>query len=496
MAESQIVETSLGALRGRWWDGVVVFHGVPYAAPPIGERRFAPPALVSPWRGLLDATEHGPIAPQSVSRLAGVMGESGPFAQDEDCLTLTIATPAADSGKRPVMVFLHGGAWMTGAGSLDWYDGATLAREGDIVVIGINYRLGALGYLCCDSIGEGNFGQRDQAAALRWVHDHVGAFGGDPGRITLMGQSAGASSIGRLLLDDATRPLFSQAILQSGGLGRAPISTAEATQRGARLCALLEIDPAGADAAAGLRAVSVPRILAAQDRLARENARFGETTPAFMPTVDNMPSAAHLNAAIAAAGTGKRFLLGATREECHAFFALNPAMQDPAAQAVAEHFGKFAGDSRAIEHYRARRPDATMMDLLADVASDYTFIWPTMRLAEALTARGIETYAYRFSWSPPGSRFKACHTIELPFLFGNFDAWRSAPMLAGGEPGEMAALGAAMRTTWVRFIHGEAPDLAWPRYQLGRSATMVFDRVVEVAGDAHGLHWRGGLDGN
>jgi para-nitrobenzyl esterase len=494
MDEAPIAEPSLGSLRGLWRGGIALFRGVPYAAPPLGALRFAAPEPGAAWRGVRDATRHGPIPPQGRSRLAAVMGEGEAPAQDEDCLTLTIATPAPDAGKRPVMLFLHGGAWMTGAGSLAWHDSTLLAREGGIVAVAANYRLGALGYLAAPGIA-GNFGTSDQIAALRWVRDHIAAFGGDPQRITLVGQSAGATSIGRLLLEDEARPLFAQAVLQSGGFGRQPMTRAEAGKEGARFCALVEIDVEAGDAVAALRRLPVPRLLEAQARLARENARFGETMPAFVPTVPHTLSASALLAAMARAGVGKRFLIGATREECHAFFALDPAMRNPPPDAVAAHFARFGGDADAIERYRARRPAASIMDLLADVASDHTFIWDAMRLAEACAALGAETYAYRFAWSPPGSVFKACHTIELPFLFGNFDAWRDAPMLAGGDPAEMAALSASVRSAWIRFIHGAAPLPVWPAYDKNGRATMVFDRVVEIAGDAHGIDWRGRVVG-
>ena len=186
------VHTALGDLTGV--PSVTVFRGVPYAT----ASRFAPPKPIDCWSDTLDATRHGPIAPQPTSRLRAVMGEFS-RTQDEDCLTLTIATPGADDAKRAVMVFLHGGAYLSGAGSLDWYDGSVLAGEGDIVVVGVNYRLGALGFLHLPGVAEGNMGLLDMVAALRWVRDNIADFGGDPARVTLVGQSAGAHAIMCLL---------------------------------------------------------------------------------------------------------------------------------------------------------------------------------------------------------------------------------------------------------------------------------------------------------
>ena len=190
--DEPVAQTALGNLRGVFTDGVAAFRGVPYAAPPIGELRFAPAAPVRAWTGLRDATRHGPIAPQLPSRLSVAMGNfSRPH--DEDCLTLTICTPAPDGKARPVLVWLHGGAWISGAGSLDWYDGARLAREGDLVFVGVNYRLGALGWLHRPGIVDAEAGTSDMIAALAWVRDHIAGFGGDPASVTVMGQSAGAT---------------------------------------------------------------------------------------------------------------------------------------------------------------------------------------------------------------------------------------------------------------------------------------------------------------
>jgi para-nitrobenzyl esterase len=274
--DAPIARTSLGDLRGAWHDGIAAFRGVPYAAPPVGERRFIAAQSVQGWSGLRDATRHGPIAPQLPSRLRVAMGDFE-RPHDEDCLTLTICTPAADAKARPVLVWLHGGAWISGAGSLDWYDGAHLARDGDVVVVGVNYRLGALGWLHRPGIVDVEPGTSDMIAALNWVRDHIAAFGGDPRCVTVMGQSAGATSIGRLLTLPEARPLFHRAIMQSGGFGRGAYTSEMATERADHYLHGLDIDPQSSDALARLRGVDVPRLLDAQSHLARSNARFAQT---------------------------------------------------------------------------------------------------------------------------------------------------------------------------------------------------------------------------
>ena len=218
-SDAPIADTSLGPLRGIWGDGAAVFRNVPYAAAPIGDRRLAPPEPPARWVEMRDASQHGPIAPQAPSRLRVAMGDFDRL-QDEDCLSLTIYTPAPDGKSRPVLVWLHGGAWISGAGSLDWCDGTQLAREGDIVFVGVNYRLGALGWLHRPGIIDAEAGTLDMIAALSWVREHIAAFGGDPGCITVMGQSAGATSIARLAMLPEARGLFHRVIMQIGGYGR------------------------------------------------------------------------------------------------------------------------------------------------------------------------------------------------------------------------------------------------------------------------------------
>jgi para-nitrobenzyl esterase len=487
-----IAHTTLGTLQGLTDQGVATFRAVPYAMPPTGARRFAPPEPAAAWEGTRDATRHGPIAPQTPSRLAPAMGDYR-LPMDEDCLTLTIWTPAADAARRPVLVWLHGGAWVSGAGSLPWYDGARLAREGDVVVVGVNYRLGALGYLKHSALPAEDLGTLDQIEALRWVASHIAAFGGDPGCVTAMGQSAGAASIGRLIIDPGARPLFHRAILQSGGFGRDPLTRAEAAETHADILRAAGLDPASPDLLARLRDTPAESLLAATGKVAAARARFAETNPPFMPTVAEPMAQAALFAAIAREARGMQVLIGATHDEIHAFFASNPAMANPDWTASAQRFAALARRPDAMERYRARRPGGTLMDWLADLVSDHTFLWPTMRLADALAEAGVATQAYRFDWTPQGNRFRACHCIELPFVFGNFAQWPDAGMLKGGDAAEMDALSATIRAAWTAFARtGDAATAAlpWPRYDPDRRLTMLLDTCCEPAGDPAGLSTR------
>ena len=308
---------------------------MPYAAPPVGDLRFEPPSPLNAWSEARDARAQGPIAPQPPSRLAMAMGNFE-RAQSEDCLSVAITTPAID-GSRPVIVWLHGGAYLSGAGSLDWYDGGPLTKSGDVVVVGVNYRLGPLGFLRFPGLVDGRMGMHDIVAALRFVRDHIAAFGGDPGRVTVMGQSAGGGAIMRLLLDPTTEGLFHRIIVQSGPSRPGP-NPAEATRRARRFMQLLDIDPDAADSGEQLRRMPVAPLIAQQMVLAGELSRFGEVEPAFAPCDDeHAPDhLEHLARTIVAREL--EMIIGTTREEMNAFFLANPAMRDPDPAAVAARF--------------------------------------------------------------------------------------------------------------------------------------------------------------
>jgi para-nitrobenzyl esterase len=490
-----VARTTLGDLRGAQGDGVVSFRNVPYAAPPLGPLRFSPPAPAAPWTGVRDATAHGPIGPQPPSRLRAAMGDFD-RPQSEDCLTLTIATPGTD-GARPVIVWLHGGAYMTGAGSLDWYDGATLARDRNVVVVGVNYRLGALGFLAHPAIGGGNYALFDMAAALAWVRDNISRFGGDPARVTVMGQSAGAHAIMCLLTMPDPGKLFRHAILMSAPPSLVPLQPAAATANAEHLFKLLDISPDASDAAARLRETPVEKLLAAQMSVTRAGARFADISPPFVPMIEGISTVEQFVAAAAkgAAAAGIDMVIGTTREEMHAFFAPDPAMANPPPEAVAERFSTLAGARDAIEKYRDRRPGASVAELLGDLVTDHMFLFPSLALADAATALGRRVFVYQFDWSAPGSRFGACHCIDLPFVFGNAIEWPGAAMLEGGDPAEIAGVSAAIGAAFAAFAHGgdpSCPALPWPTYQSARRMTMCYGPIIGIVGDPAGIAWRAG----
>ena len=215
-----IVSTAQGQLEGAQSGDIIRFLGVPFAAPPVGDLRFQPPAPVAPWDGVRPALAHGARSWQESAGVTAMLGDDA-SGTDEDCLYLNVFTPACDDARRPVMVWIHGGGFVNGSGSTPWYDGSALAARGDVVVVTINYRLGALGFLWLGDLdprlrSSGVNGLLDQAAALQWVHDNIAAFGGDPESVTIFGESAGAMSVSTLLALPAARGLFHRAIAQSG----------------------------------------------------------------------------------------------------------------------------------------------------------------------------------------------------------------------------------------------------------------------------------------
>lgn len=462
--DAPLARTALGTLRGAAEDGVQVFRGVSYAT----AARFQAPLPVAAWAGERAADRHGPIAPQLPSRLAQVMG-GFERPQGEDCLSLTVWTPAADQGRRPVLVWIHGGAFMSGAGSLDWYDGATMARRGDLVVVAINYRLGALGFLDLEGVSTPNLGLQDQAMALAWVRDHIAAFGGDPGNVTVAGQSAGALSTLAHLASPARRALFHRAILQSAPFQGFHKPRAESRAIGQAFAAALGADP---------RTASVEAILAAQLALMKQGARFAAISPPFTPVIDGDWFPADL---MQAAEAEHDMLIGTTKHEMGAFFARDPAVQGADADAVLAEFRAVYGDDAeaAREAYANHLGSDTAGELLSALVGDVLFDGGALVFAEARATVERPVLLYRFDWAPPDSPFGACHCIDLPFVFHNHARW-DAPMLQGGDP---AALTTRLQDSWIAFARGGEP---WPRYDMTDRATMLFDAPGRVAEDPAG----------
>lgn len=435
-----VVTTTSGRVRGRTTGPVTAFRGIPYAK----AERFASPQPVQPWTGVRDALEPGPAAPQHTSPLAHVMGDFT-VPQSEDCLSLNVWSPPGTG--HPVLVFLHGGGFWTGGAGLPWYDGASLAAAGDVVVVTIAYRLGVLGFLRMPGVSEGNLGLRDQLAGLRWVHDNISAFGGDPSNVTVAGQSAGGYSILAMLSNPRAKGLFHRAILQSVPSGMPPGTEEESRKSNELLLKELGLGPSD-----GTRLLRTPvaDLLRAQDAVAFGTARPLNAIPPFQPVADgDLVQDDPVRAAGARTDAGIQVMLGNTRDEAAAYIVGDPAVekltQDDLNKVAVQWFGNAS---------RAEPRGRTVTQIVVDMCTQQLFRDSEDELAKLLTERGAAPWRYQFDWSPSGSRYGACHCIELPFLLGSSGAWKDAPMLDGEQP---AALTAEVRRAWTSFARNGDP---------------------------------------
>lgn len=482
-----VVGTTHGKVEGVAQKGHQSFRGIPYATPPVGQNRFCAPVPLEPWSDVFDASEFGGAAPQPKSALPGM--EAGP--QDEDCLSLNVYTPAADGGQRPVMVWIHGGGFTGGSGGQALYEGATLTCRGDIVLVNVNYRLGALGYLHLGDHADqlegavSNLGQRDQIAALEWVRDNIEAFGGNPDEVTIFGESAGGMAVSTLMAMPKARGLFKRVIAQSGA------TQAVLTKETAALAlkTLLEELDIAVDEIGKLREISLKDILRAQVRTSGRLSK--DVFLAFAPVVDeNSLPEAPLDFIRAGGAKDISLMVGANLDEWRLFSSANPKHSELDDDSLVKevtsrlHGVEGADVTKIIEIYRAGRPDAPACDVLDAIESDRIFRVPAIRMAEAQSLHQPATYEYLFTWPSPARRGKlgACHAIELPFVFGTFDA-PTMDRFAGTGP-EADTLSEAMMDAWISFARTGDPNCeALPRW-LGfgdeKRPTMIFDRNLEV----------------
>jgi para-nitrobenzyl esterase len=495
-----VVQLGDGAVRGTAGNGVAAFLGVPYAAPPFGPNRMRPPQPVTPWSGERDATAYGPTVPK---------GDYPPQYQPlfpevviagEDCLNLNVWTPeAAITGQvsgLPVLVWIHGGSFMNGSGSVLEYDGGAFARDG-VVCVTINYRLAAEGFLFTGESGpagdtDANLGLQDQLAALRWVQANIAAFGGDPARVTAAGESAGAMSVTTLLSMPRSEGLFAQAIAESGA-GAHTLTPDEGAMVAGYLAAALGV-PAEREA---IKAVPLDKLVRAASDLVVEvqttpdPARWGQLTLSllpFAPTVDGtVLPAAPLTSIAAGQGRNVPLLIGSNREEARLFLVAAQTIgviDDSMLEAVAAGYG-LAGDGLAV--YRDVLPGARPGDLLAAVISDWFFRVPAIRVAEARAAgagpASGRTWMYRFDHPEPASNHDlgACHGVEIPFVFDTAGGAELEPRL-GSQPSQATA--SRVHQVWVDFITRGAPG--WAPYDPETRTTGLLTDVVTVADDPAG----------
>jgi carboxylesterase 2/para-nitrobenzyl esterase len=459
------------------------FKGIPYAQPPFGANHLQPPKPVAPWQGVRDALTFGPKSPQVAyppgiaEALAELVGPG------EDCLTLNIWTPDPSKAGLPVMVWIPGGMFEFHAtGATAFYDGSRFARDG-VVCVTIGYRVGAEGFLY---LGDGiaNLGLLDQIAALEWVRENIAAFGGDPGKVTIFGESAGAMSVATLLTMPRANGLFRRAVVQSGNT---PIvnSAPTALRIARRLAEKLGV-PA---TRAAIAAASSERVLQAQAQMREElltrpdPAFWGEVMLSYLPwapTVDGetipQPPIVAIRAGVAA---DIDLLVGSNTEETRLFLLPDGTMDRFTDQALAAMAAAYGLPAEGLSAYRAAYPGASPGELYSAMQTDWYWRIPAVRMADAHAAKARSaTYMYEFAWRSPqmGGRLGAAHSVEIPFVFDTLGL-RTEPMVGPNPPQPLAD---AMHRAWVAFA--ARGDCGWPRYDAARRQTMRFDtdcRVVD-----------------
>ena len=473
-----IVEVNCGKVKGYTENGLHIFKGIPYAEPPVGDLRFRAPQAKKPWDGVLETLEFGPCAFQGYTALEEVTGKLQP--ESEDCLTLNIWTPAIDNKKRPVMFWIHGGGYLFGGSRSPAYDGSDLAKRGDVVIVTINYRLGAFGYLFIPGI-KANVGQLDQIVALQWVNDNIAKFGGDPDNITIFGESAGAYSVIALMAMPAAKGLFSRVIAQS-----MPYIDPKVTKKPTKqLMRVLGIKVGDIDA---LRKVPPEEIIKAQNEITKQGGL------PFRPLIDGDTFPIH-PLTIIKEGKCKDIdlLMGTNLHEAKLFTSLDPKLlkiNDD--KAILFYLGAMGINSentqKIINTYKEARAGVLSnepKEILDAIVTDLMFRVGTLQILEAQSKYQPHSYNYLFTWETAiyDGIFGSCHALELPFVFNTFK-----------DPGMKALVGNATNTetlcenmmnAWLSFAHNGNPNHngipKWPTYAKNNRSTLIFGNEIKIA---------------
>ncbi|MDB5424903.1 MAG: hypothetical protein JWQ29_2319 [Phenylobacterium sp.] len=481
--QGPVVRTAAGQVQGQPSKGVYSFLGMHYGADTGGANRFRPPQPLAHWSGVKKADAFGPRCAQVAAPLKGDIAKVlrlSTLPMSEDCLVLDVWTPQPKpGGKRPVMVFLHGGGFFLGAGSDPYYEGSNLARDSDLVVVTLNHRLGAFGYSALPEAGpafadSGNAGMVDIVQALKWVKANIGAFGGDPGNVTIFGQSGGGVKVATLMAMPEARGLFHRAIVMSGA-GLKSTTPEDAKTRTDALLAKLKLS--GKDVAA-LQAVPMDELIKASGG----GFRYGPTLGPSLPRHQFDPAAAAQSANIPT-------MVGTTADEATSSLLSDPNWRTLDEAALTERVTKLVGAEAApglIALYRKAAPGDRPMHLWSSISTDAGLPY-SVRLAELKGAQPAPVYMYKVAWRSPvlgGDVIRATHSGELPFVFNNADV--GSPMV--GEGPEQARMAKVMSRTFAAFARTGNPNVpglipTWPTYNATTRATLVYDNDTQVVND-------------
>jgi para-nitrobenzyl esterase len=487
--KNTIANTKSGKLEGSYESGQYIFKGIPYSVPPVGDLRWMPPQPVKPWKDVRPAKTFSPIAPQNL--MMGGFSAQAPQPQSEDCLYLNIWTPGLDNAKRPVMVWIHGGAFVGGSGSDTMYDNDKLQKRGNIVLVSINYRLGMLGFLRLKDVtggkipATGNEGLLDQVQALKWIKDNITAFGGDEKNITVFGESAGSMSIACLMVMPKAKGLFHKAIMESG-VGSVAVPKEEANRCGEGFLKVLGLKQ---DDIKAMRALEPSQLLEMEMKI-----KMGMTGPGGIPRVtshypiidgDVIPDVPN-KLALKGAAKGIRSIIGTNLDEYTLFAIMDPGMAQLTEAELKKRLTAMlpgSGADELVDVYskalQKRVEPATPANILMAISTDLMFRIPSLDLVEAQRDNKTPVFSYIFNWNSPamGGVFKACHALEIGFVFGKYD-----DTFCGTGP-EADKLSECMQEAWLAFAKTGNPSGKcigeWPEYGKDRK-TMVLGKNSHV----------------